>query len=350
MTTPDAAAPIAIDRRKAFILGGIGLVVIVLIFWKVIPQIGSYSDALDALEAMGWLAFAIIVAFVLLYLLAYGLPFRAAIASLPFWRSEQVNQAAFAISNGVPAGGAVGLAVQFGMLASYGVAPTVATAGITAVGIWSTFISLGFPILGVVAFVLSGGGSQYTGIALLGLGILIVAVVGFVAVMRSPRLAEAVGRAGNALLKPLRGRIAKLREVDCVAPIVKFRVDMADVLAKRWMHLTAAQVGVALTQFLVLYVALRGVQGWDEPGTSMLAVFAAFGISQIMLMVPITPGGLGTVDALLISILGIMGVSPGDATAADLVWRAVSYVPQIVIGIVALVSWSRAAGRKFAAA
>lgn len=350
MSTTDPGTPIAIDRKKAFILGAIGVVVIVLIFWKVIPQIGSYSDALDALEAMGLVAFAIIIAFVILYLLAYGLPFRAAIATLPFWRSEQVNQAAFAISNGVPAGGAVGLAVQYGMLSSYGVAPTVATAGITAVGIWSTFISLGFPILGVVAFVLSGGGSEYTGIALLGLAILIVAVVGFVAIMRSPRLAEGVGRAGNAVINPFRSRISKLRDVDLVAPIVKFRVDMADVLAKRWLHLTGAQVGVAVTQFLVLYVALRGVQGWDKPGTSVLAVFAAFGISQIMLMVPITPGGLGTVDALLISILGLMGVSPGDATAADLVWRAVSYVPQIIIGIIALVTWSRAAGRKFAAA
>ena len=350
MSSPETSAPIAIDKRKAFILGGIGIVVIVLIFWKVIPQIGSYSDALEALQSMGILAFVLVVAAVLVYLSAYGLPFRAAISTLPFWRSEQVNQAAFAISNGVPAGGAVGLAVQFGMLTSYGVAPTVATAGITAVGIWSTFISLGFPILGVVAFVLSGGGSQYTGIALLGLGILIVAVVGFVAIMRSPRLAAAVGRAGNTLLKPFRSRISRLAEVDLVAPIVKFRVDMADVLARRWLHLTGAQVGVAFTQFLVLYVALRGIQGWDKPGTSMLAVFAAFGISQIMLMVPITPGGLGTVDALLISILILVGVEPGAATAADLVWRAVSYVPQIIIGIVALVSWSRAASRKFAAA
>ncbi len=45
-----------------------------------------------------------------------------------------------------------------------------------------------------------------------------------------------------------------------------------------------------------------------------------------------------------------MGVSEGDATAADLVWRAASFVPQIVIGIVALATWYRRAARKFAAA
>ena len=65
-------------------------------------------------------------------------------------------------------------------------------------------------------------------------------------------------------------------------------------------------------------------------------------------MIPITPGGLGTVDAFMISLLTAMGVSGGDATAADLVWRAASFVPQIVIGILALVTWSKRAAQTFA--
>jgi uncharacterized membrane protein YbhN (UPF0104 family) len=78
--------------------------------------------------------------------------------------------------------------------------------------------------------------------------------------------------------------------------------------------------------------------------------FAAFAISQIGLMIPITPGGLGTVDAAMIGILVALGVNNGNATAADLVWRASSYVPQIVIGILALVTWYRRAGKTFATA
>jgi len=50
---PGAAPPTAtLDKKKSIILGIIGLVFIVLIFWKVIPQIGSYSDAADALRGM----------------------------------------------------------------------------------------------------------------------------------------------------------------------------------------------------------------------------------------------------------------------------------------------------------
>ena len=56
-------------------------------------------------------------------------------------------------------------------------------------------------------------------------------------------------------------------------------------------------------------------------------------------MIPITPGGLGTVDAVLIGLLTTMGVDNGAATAADLVWRASSYIPQICIGLICIFYW-----------
>jgi len=92
-----AQAPTAtLDKKKSIILGIIGLAFIVLIFWKVIPQIGSYSDAASALRGMSTVSILLIAASVVLYLLAYGLPFMAAAPGLKFWRSEQTNQAAFA--------------------------------------------------------------------------------------------------------------------------------------------------------------------------------------------------------------------------------------------------------------
>lgn len=350
-TEPDPVqAPTAtLDKKKSIILGVIGLAFIILIFWKVIPQIGSYSDAESALRGMSTVSIILIGASVVLYLLAYGLPFMAAAPGLTFWRSQQTNQAAFAISNGIPGGGAVGLAVQFGMLTSFRITPTAATAAITAVGLWSTFVTLGLPILGVVALAASGQGSgTHTGVAVLGLVILVAAVTMFVLVMRSERLATAVGRFGNTLIKPLRRRIKALATVDLVGPITKFRGDMYGLLKSRWAWITGAQLAVSLTQFLILYVALRGVEAQDGKQTSILVVFAAFAISQLGLMVPITPGGLGTVDAAMIALMVSFGVSNGDATAADLVWRATSYIPQIIIGIIAIALWYRKAGQVLA--
>lgn len=349
MTEPTSQLTSKIDKKKSIILGIIGLVVIVLIFWKVIPQVGSYEDAFDALREMSWYAILLVGVSVVLYLFLYGFPFKAATPGLKYWRSQQVNQAAFAISNGVPAGGAFGLAVQYAMLASYKVPGTVATAAITAVGLWSIFVSLGLPILGIAALAASGGDLQYAWVAPIGLAILVIIIVGFVLIMRSERLATGVGRMGNAVLKPFRGRISALRDVDLIPTITKFRGDMYGLLKRRWLVITLAQLGVIMSQFLILYVSLRGVQGWDQPGTSPLAAFGAFATSQIMLMVPITPGGLGTVDALMISLLVSVGVTEGDATAADLVWRMASYVPQIVVGIFALITWFKRANETFAA-
>ncbi len=350
---PDGSvAPKAtLDKKKSIILGIVGLAFIILIFWRVIPQVGSYSDAVKALQNMGGVAMALIAVMVVVYLLAYGLPFKAATPGLKFWPSEQVNQSAFAISNGVPAGGAVGLAVQYGMITSYGISGTSATAAITAVGLWSTLVTLGLPVLGVLALTLAGKGSGgHAAVALIGLAILAAVVLVFVLVMRSAPLAQRIGEFANKALNPLRSRIKKLQNVNVVEPIVKFRSNMYDLLKRRWAAITGAQIAVSLTQFLILYVALRGIQGWDKEGTSILVVFGAFAISQLGLMIPVTPGGLGTVDAAMIALLTANGVSSGDATAADLVWRASSYVPQIVVGVIAILVWYRRAGKRFAKA
>ncbi|MDP2013053.1 MAG: lysylphosphatidylglycerol synthase transmembrane domain-containing protein, partial [Actinomycetota bacterium] len=157
-----------------------------------------------------------------------------------------------------------------------------------------------------------------------------------------------IGKLGNKVIGPFRKRIKAVKELDLVGPLTSFRQSMYGVLKRRWAALTLAQVAVSFTQFLILYVALRGIEGWDEPGTPFLLVFAAFAISQLGLMIPITPGGLGTVDAAMIALLVSFGVPEGTATAADLVWRACSFVPQIVIGVIALASWSKKAGQTFA--
>ena len=60
---------------------------------------------------------------------------------------------------------------------------------------------------------------------------------------------------------------------------------------------------MSITQFLIFYVALRGVEGWGSAGTSLLVAFGSFAVAQIGLMIPITPGGLGTVDAAMIALL-----------------------------------------------
>jgi uncharacterized protein (TIRG00374 family) len=337
-----ASAKPVLDKKKSIILGALGLVVIVIIFVRVIPQIGSYHDALMSLKEMTAGALVCIVVSVVAYLAAYGLPFMAATPGLRYWRSQQLNQAAFAISNGVPAGGAFGLGVQYAMLASYGIEPTVSTAAITTVGVWSIFVTLGLPILGVVAIELSGqAATSYVWPGVLGLLLLMCAIVSFALIVRSQGAARHIGSAADRIVAPFARRMDRDRTVDLVPAALKFRSDIAGLVTRRWSGITGAQLSVSVTQFLIFYMALRGVEGWGSAGTSLLVAFGSFAVAQIGLMIPITPGGLGTVDAAMIALLTALGVDSGAATAADLVWRAASFVPQIIIGVIALITWSR---------
>jgi len=349
--TPAAAAEPrpALDKKKTIIGALVGVVALVIIFVKVIPQIGSYADALTAIKAMSGFDVALIVIAVLVYNAVYGLPFMAATPGLSYPRSFQLNQGAFAISNGIPAGGAFGLGVQYAMLASYSVPSTVATAAIGAVGVWSIFVTLGLPVLGLLSMWASGKADvgAYIYIGLIGLGVLIAMIVVFALVMRSEPLAERIGEVATKAAAPVMRRFRKGQAFDGVAVVLKFRADTVDLVRRRWGSITAAQLSVSITQFLIFFAALRGVEGASTQ-TSILVAFGAFAVSQIGIMIPITPGGLGTVDALMIQLLVSMGVDTGSATAATLVWRAASFVPQIAIGVLSLVTWSRRAAQAFA--
>ncbi|MGE0818884.1 MAG: YbhN family protein [Candidatus Nanopelagicales bacterium] len=352
-TTPAPDAPVeaagprpALDKKKSIIFGLLGLAVLVIIFVKVIPQIGSYSDALEALKTMNARDVVLIALAVLVYLAWYPLPFMAATPGLPYGRAFQLNQGAFAISNGIPAGGAFGLGVQYAMLASWRVPPTVATAAIGAVGVWSVFVTLGLPVLGV--FMLYAGGfadaSSYIKYAAIGLVVLLAMIVVFALVMSSEKLAVKVGELGGKVVNPLLRRFKK-DEMDVVGAVLKFRNDIVDLVRRRWAAITVTQLGVSITQGLILLVALWGVEG-DGDRTNAFLVLGAYAVAQIMIMIPITPGGLGTVDALMLGILTAAGVSDGAATAATLVWRASSFVPQILVGVLSLVWWSRTAAKR----
>jgi uncharacterized protein (TIRG00374 family) len=340
-----------LDKRKTIIGAIIGVVALAVIFLRVIPRIGSYEDALAAIQDMTAAAITLIVLAVLVYNVVYGFPFMAATPGLNYRHSFQLNQGAFAISNGIPAGGAFGLGVQYAMLATYDVTPTAATAAIGAVSVWSIFVTLGLPVLGLLAIAASNtiSAGPYVLVGVLGLVVLLVMVTVFGLVMRSERLAERLGRLGNKLAAPILRRFGKGKRVDLVPTVLKFRRDIVDLVRRRWATITLAQVGVSFTQFLILFASLRGVEG-SGAKTSFLVAFGAFAVSQVGIMIPITPGGLGTVDAFLIALLTAMGVSSGEATAATLVWRAASFVPQIAIGVLSLVTWSRRAAHTFAAA
>ena len=124
--------------------------------------------------------------------------------------------------------------------------------------------------------------------------------------------------------------------------MLKFRDNLRGVVEERWGRLTVTSTLQQLCQFLILAVAFYGLTGTDG-GINIVQLFAAFAIARLAGFIPITPGGLGTVDAAMVAMMASMGADRDTALAASLLWRAASFIPQVVLGIVTFLIWRKQA-------
>jgi uncharacterized protein (TIRG00374 family) len=117
-------------------------------------------------------------------------------------------------------------------------------------------------------------------------------------------------------------------------------------LGARWGQAILRSAGNVVFDYLALLAAL--VASGSRPKASL--VLLAYVASVVLGMIPLTPGGLGFVEAGLATMLVLAGVPAPAATLATLSYRLVSYWLPIAVGPVAYglyrrraPSWARAA-------
>ena len=334
----------SLDKRKTIIGAIVTIVVLVISFAGLIPKFGSYEDAWAEIQGMTPIALALIGISVVVMIAVYVLPYQAAIPGLPYKPAFVIRQTSFMISNTIPAGGAFGLAIQFAMLSSYSAPVAASTAGIAVTSLWSLFMTLTLPVFGVLAALTTGQvQSQWVWVALAGIAATVASVVVLWLILRSEASARKVGEFGNRLLEPVNRR--RVQPLDAVGMSLDLRTSTSDVVLGRWRWVTVSNYLVVLAQFAVLWFAIQGVLGDQSTALSMAGAFAAFAISRMASMIPVTPGGLGTVDAALIALLTTFGLTNDQAVASTLVWRACSWIPQVSLGVLTFLYWRVAQAR-----
>ena len=122
--------------------------------------------------------------------------------------------------------------------------------------------------------------------------------------------------------------------------LARFRRETVGLLRRRWHVLTAATLAGQLTVFLVLLVALRMLEV-PSSEVSGIEVFASWSIIRVLGSLPITPGGLGIVELGLTSLLVGFGGGQAEVVAAVLVYRFLTIVPTLVLGLAAGATWKR---------
>ena len=328
-------------RNTKRLLGGtLGVVVIGGVFVFVLPRIADYRDVWAVLKTLDWKDALALTAATLLNLVTFAPPWMVALPGLGFRQAFVLTQASTALAIVSPAGAAVGMAGSYSMLRSWGFAVAPVGLAVAVTGVWNQFANLAFPIVGLA--LLTAIDEDHPALrtaALIGVAVLVVAVTLFAIALSSKRQAHRIGE----LAARLTNRVYRLFRLKRTVgwggeSLARFRDGALDLLRRRWHVLTITTLIGHLTVFLVLLACVRAV-GTTSSEVSWVEAFAAWSLIRILGALPLTPGGLGVVELGLSGALVAFGAPNADAVAATLLYRFLTVVPTLVLGMLAAATW-----------
>jgi uncharacterized protein (TIRG00374 family) len=302
----------------------------------VAPVLENVYSSLDDIESLGagWLTVMVLASAG--QLVAYWELHRIVLRTDNWFDVATAQLAGNATSHVVPGGSAVGAGVQARMMSTAGFPLTRTVTAFGAITILSSVA--GFVVLPLVVLVSSAAGSaidprlisaMWIGAALLA-GALIVGVV--VSLRDAPWrwLARVLAWASQRFHRVMDPKDLERR-------LIAERNDIRGALRGRGHVASVAVVGSALGDFAVLYFALRAVGAHVNPA----AALAAFIVSNLAGMIPITPGGLGFVEAGMSGVLALAGATTSQALLAVAAYRLIATWLPCLAGAVAYVLFKR---------
>jgi len=325
---------------KVRIVGiGASIAIIAVVFAYVLPKIADYGEVWGVVTRMSWEWIVGLMVITVVNVLTNALPWMAALPGISFFHALRVACASSALSLVAPGGTAVAVATQYGMLKSWGFEGRPVGLAVGVTNIWGQLITYGFPVLALGALTAQGGrNSTLDWVALIGLGVFILIVAGFTVGLASERLTDRIGNKAAQVVTWLKHVIRKGPVGWSGADFVRFREEAIDLLRKRWHVLTITMIASQLAVFLVLLATLRAV-GVHPEQVSVVEAFAAWSLIRALGSIPITPGGFGIEEVALTGALVGFGAGNAEAVAATLVYRFLTVVPTLVVGLAAAATY-----------
>jgi uncharacterized protein (TIRG00374 family) len=260
-------------------------------------------------------------------LYAYTFLTRAALGEaghrVSSWRLFRIQMSTKALSSIVPGGSAAGSALGYRLMTLSGIPGPDAGFALATAGLGSAVVlNLVFWLALIISIPIRGVNAGYASGAVAG-----IILMGFAAVLVIGLL-EGQGRAERVL----RWIARKLRmDEDRAAAGVRYIGSrLEDLAADR--QLLGRVVGWAAANWLLdaaaLWVFLRAFGA----STDIDALLVAFGLVNVLAVVPITPGGLGIIEVALPSALVGFGLTRATAVLGVATWRLAQFFFPIVLG------------------
>jgi uncharacterized protein (TIRG00374 family) len=298
----------------------------VLSLWLLRSSLGDVYGELGSIAHVDprWLV-AIVAAEAVTFVARWTLN-RIALRTRRWFDVAVAQLAGNAVNNLVPAGGAAGAAAQLRVLSEAAVDLTTAATSLGALSILGAIGMLSLPVI-ALPFAIYGGGDHglqpllWLGFALL----LLVLLIGVELLQRDApleKVAAAVQWVLNRVVPSWRGR------TDLPERVLRERDSIKTALGHRPVAVGLATIAKPGGDCLALYLALVAVGAHPNPFT----VLAAFAAANVAGMVPLTPGGLGFVEAGITTTLVATGIDTPHAVLAAALYRVASTWLPVALG------------------
>ena len=230
----------------------------------------------------------------------------------------------------VPGGMATTGALQYSMLSRAGVPRARIATALTATSALLFGTMLAMPVLAVPTLLagtpVDRGLEQSVWLGTVAFALLLGVAVAAFAFDQPLAL---VGR----FVKWALGKIGRQSPTATPEGLLYQRDEIRAALGSRWKLALMSSVGRSLFDYLALVGSLWATGARVSPSLILLAYVAA----TLLGMVPLTPGGLGFVEAGLTGLLVLAGVAGDDAVLATLAYRLLSFWLPIPVGGIAYV-------------
>lgn len=340
---PTATGPTARRLKLRHIVGPVlSVALIVGVFFIFLPQFTSISAVWDSARSMTGLQVATLALVASWNLATYWLVMVSTMPGLTIRQAAVVTESSTAVSNTLPAGGALGIAMSYAMYSSWGFSRSRSSVSLLVAGLWNNFAKLAMPVLSIVLLAFWGGGASSGRIVagLLGIVGLVAAIAVFALLLSSDDVARRIGSVAAGAASAVLRAVRRPPVSGWDRATVKFRNRTLLLLRARWWVITTTTLISHVSLFLVLLLALRYV-GVSQDDVSWIAVLAVFAFARLLTAVPISPGGLGVVEVALITGLSAAGGMRAEVAAGVLIFRALTYVLPIPVGLATYVFWRR---------
>jgi len=315
-----AAAAAPPSRRAALMRSGLIVGVLVVVFGIILPQFIDYADVIAAFQELSGQQILVITLLGAIAWFASGLIFSALIEGLSAIRGTMSWLILGGIGASVPFG-PWNMGVLWVVVRGWGVGNAPATSGIALYGVVNELSRLALPLFAIIVLAATGAlsGAQETGtawtIAIICAVAFVVVTALIVGIVRSERIADWFGRTGQRLADWVLRKLGRPGSANVDGAIHHFRDQAGEVIRRRGFAALALAIVSQFAWVIVLTVALRMV-GVPDDVLPFGEIFAVYALVLCITIIPLSPGGAGVTELLMISAFSTLAGPQYEAAIA----------------------------------